>query len=599
MGLEIIRNDAKEVLRGDEKVLNRIRNLYKDIEYEAYLYINATIGKLTPKFLLIDAHKGIAIIEVKEWECSDIDYMNDKKVIIRNKEEENPVRKVRKYADIAKGIMICNEPRIEEAEEYLYASTVMVNMTSKEVAKSPFNKALHQPYTKCFYNEEISKLTLNDLFSEDEIHLSHQEMAQLRIMFFPESKISKPIKSIHMTTIKGTVAVLDKEQENFAKKIPYGHYMVTGIPGSGKTVILIARAIHLIKEHPEWRVVILAYNNALVNKIEEKIKDIANKFSENQFMEDIAIHQIEVKTFHKMAMEFVKDSEGIKKDEEFWNNILPNYALKNAQPIYDAVLIDEYQDFRDNWIKLCIAVCKKYHYRIGKKEVEGINLFMAGDRLQSIYNTKIHNWSEFGIDMRGRSKLLKTTYRAGKTSIDLALKFLEQSPGLEDEVKRFYKEDNENEVEIYNIEGKDKILFKEGDGDRVVGNLLEQLIYKEHYAWGDILIICPTWKLAEAIMREVPLDIRNHIAVVKGKTKEVSTGKTLMSTYQSSKGLEAKVAILVEVDHFKGKENRQEDMLERKLVYVGMTRASEEVVIHANDFSVESLAKEIKCLANQ
>ncbi len=45
-----------------------------------------------------------------------------------------------------------------------------------------------------------------------------------------------------------------QSKSSFMKRVPYGHYMVTGVPGSGKTVLLLARAIHLVREHPEWKI---------------------------------------------------------------------------------------------------------------------------------------------------------------------------------------------------------------------------------------------------------------------------------------------------------------------------------------------------------
>jgi len=37
----------------------------------------------------------------------------------------------------------------------------------------------------------------------------------------------------------------------------WGHYMITGLPGSGKTVALISRAIYLARVFPDWNVLIL------------------------------------------------------------------------------------------------------------------------------------------------------------------------------------------------------------------------------------------------------------------------------------------------------------------------------------------------------
>lgn len=94
------------------------------------------------------------------------------------------------------------------------------------------------------------------------------------------------------------------------------------------------------------------------------------------------------------------------------------------------------------------------------EEVEGINLFMAGDRLQSIYNPQDLSWKKLGIDMRGRSELLKKSYRTGRDHINLALDFLMIEPSLKKEVESFYdgRSDIENESNINSevefLEGK-------------------------------------------------------------------------------------------------------------------------------------------------
>lgn len=62
----------------------------------------------------------------------------------------------------------------------------------------------------------------------------------------------------------------------------------------------------------------------------------------------------------------------------------------------------------------------------------------------------------------------------------------------------------------------------------------------------------------------------------------------------TSKGLEAKVAILVNVDKFILRKDKDKEILDRKLVYVGMTRASENLFIHSYSFDDNSFAQDIK-----
>ncbi len=97
--------------------------------------------------------------------------------------------------------------------------------------------------------------------------------------------------------------------------------------------------------------------------------------------------------------------ENFNDKEEFWRDILPNNAKSRVEATYDAILIDEYQDFYKNWFELVLKMVKTHKDKNGKMVK---NMFFAGDRLQSIYNPREINWKrDIGLDMRGRSKLLK------------------------------------------------------------------------------------------------------------------------------------------------------------------------------------------------
>ena len=52
-----------------------------------------------------------------------------------------------------------------------------------------------------------------------------------------------------------------------------------------------------------------------------------------------------------------------EEKNKWFNETLPQIALQKCKPLYDAVMIDEYQDFKDDWIKVCINLCKKYKYK--------------------------------------------------------------------------------------------------------------------------------------------------------------------------------------------------------------------------------------------
>ena len=594
MSLEIIKNDSKDLTPGEKSVLNKLKKLYKNYNYTTYLYIQPNIGKLVPDFILIDENKGLSIIEVKDWSIDYIKNINKRTVQLADRDDDNPVYKTKKYLDIAKGIVSTSDDDMEFIENNLYANTVLVNTTSGEIRNLGIEDCFKQKPIKCLTKDLFNNLKLEDLFSEEEISINEEQMILLRTMLFPETKIKKVKEDIKGNIISTTINALDTEQENFARRLPYGHYMVTGVPGSGKTVILIARALHIAKEHPDWNIEILTYNKSLSSKIESVLNSIAEDIMDNNFLNDIPIENIHVENFHKLAMNISNVNVPKPTPNDWWDETLPSIALEKAKPIYDAILIDEYQDFRDSWIKVCINLCKHHTYiNNTNKEASGINLFLAGDRLQSIYNSKVHNWKkDFGLNMSGRTMLLKTSYRTGRENISLALKFLQNDSSLLKEVNNFYKDEEDKDLSFNTLESESSVEFLEGSYNSIVRTV--QNLLKDGYKYNDILLICRTKKSCEKIANLFPGKISDNIVFIKDASERQLRTKLLTSTYHSSKGLECKVVILVDVDEFTSQINKKKEIMEKKLLYVGITRASEKLFIHASSFDDDSFAKDIK-----
>ncbi|CAA6816618.1 MAG: DNA helicase, partial [uncultured Sulfurovum sp.] len=347
----------------------------------------------------------------------------------------------------------------------------------------------HYP-ARVLYKETLSKLELDTLFNNEIEAIPLALIDTIRVAIFPEIKI------VHASSNKGKHTFLDEkilgldiEQERFAKSLPLGHYIITGIPGSGKTVALLSRAIYLAKLHPEWNILIMTYNKSLKSQLNLKLESIKEELD----ILDISIGNIEVSNFHQKAMELssLSFSNYKSKSEEFWRDILPNDAIKRAKPKYDAILVDEYQDFYKNWFELILKLLIT-HEEDGKSYQ---NLFLAGDRLQSIYNPNEINWKQdIGLDMRGRAKLLKTSYRITKEHITLGLSILAKS--YEKEVSDFYED--AKDVRLENMTNDSVALVEGGYGEVV--NLFQSLL--KSYAYGDILLLAPTWYTINAIKKE-------------------------------------------------------------------------------------------------
>ena len=149
-------------------------------------------------------------------------------------------------------------------------------------------------------------------------------------------------------------------------------------------------------------------------------------------------------------------------------------------------------------------------------------------------------------------------------------------------ISRFYKSDDEDTIE-----------FMEREYEEIVG-CINELIRNENYSYNDILIVYNFKNQCEKIKSMLPSNIRYNTRFIKEADKEDMDSCLLTSTYYSAKGLEGKVVILMDVDYFYPNLDKKKEIMDRKLVYVGMTRASEKLIIHSKNFNKNSFAKEIK-----
>ncbi len=578
MAISIIPSDTSGLTNGENNILGKIKSIYKnENSKDCYIYIKPRIRNLEPDFILIDPLKGICIIEVKDWSLNYIKEINRIEVKTRNgKVLYNPIFRANQYFNLAKGLFESDTRLLDNEGKptyNLYSKVFFVNIPSNQI--KTIENTLNQYPSEYFASDEIRNLNIYKLFSNESCYINSAQLLVIRAILFPEIKIfdsgAQPgIDTSNSDEIYKTLKALDRTQEQFAKRIPNGHYMVSGVPGSGKTVILLSRALYLLKENPEWQIKIVTYNRSLTHSLESRL----NHLSQDIDFMGIGQENISISTFHQVALETANIAVPQDAGNDFWKNELPKIALEGAQSTYDAILIDEYQDFYHDWIKVCIKLTK-YHVYNGE-QIQ--NIFLAGDRLQSIYNPKEVIWKEIGINIQGgeHSKLLKYSYRAGNSHIDLALKLLMSDKSIRREVNKFY-EGRDGIMNITNI--NDEIGFVEGGYDSIA-ELLHQLIYVVGYKPEDILILAPRWDDANNLYAVLSDEIKENCRVIKDVIEKV----LIITTYYSSKGIESRICILLNIE-------RIDDL---KLIYVGMTRASERLYIHSNDFRSNTIANKLR-----
>jgi AAA domain/UvrD-like helicase C-terminal domain len=176
---------------------------------------------------------------------------------------------------------------------------------------------------------------------------------------------------------------LDAEQARAATGPVEDVLMISGPPGTGKTLVLAGRARFLATEHPDWRIAVLCYNNALVPYLRQLVAGHTN---------------IEVDTFGKFAHRLghrisLDNEEQAKRD-------LERASAKGIARAVDALLVDEAQDFFPAWIRFALATM----------QAQRGGAVLVGDEEQALYRDTVE-YSAL-VDRRVQRLRLTRSYRS-------------------------------------------------------------------------------------------------------------------------------------------------------------------------------------------
>jgi len=196
-----------------------------------------------------------------------------------------------------------------------------------------------------------------------------------------------------------SLKVLDLEQELAARAVGSGHRLLFGVAGSGKTVVLISRA-RLLAQVAGRRILLLCFNVPLASTLQQTLHDLRD--------------QIDVMHFDGLAKKYKASRNPNEKDQPFGARFLAHLDKTKPESEYDAVLIDEAQDFDPTWFQCALRLMR---------DTRGCDLLIVGDGNQGIYGQRRISWSSIGINARGRTSYLKRSYRSSKEIIEFAAPF--------------------------------------------------------------------------------------------------------------------------------------------------------------------------------
>lgn len=210
--------------------------------------------------------------------------------------------------------------------------------------------------------------------------------------------------------LEDSIATLDHRQNRAVIETVEGVQRIRGLAGSGKTIVLALKAAYLHTQHPDWRIAVTFHTRSLKGQF----KRLINNFCFEQSGEEPDWTRIRVvnawgapggddrdgiyyefcRTTGQEFHDFRSASNRFGGSERAFDGVCQKAlsAVAMLPGLYDAILVDEAQDFAPSFLRLCYAMLKPPK-----------RLVYAYDELQNLSGASLPPPEEiFGTGDRGK-----------------------------------------------------------------------------------------------------------------------------------------------------------------------------------------------------
>ncbi len=585
-------------MTGGEKRL--AQRLEIKLEDDYLLWYDVPIGTANthPDFIILHPQRGILILEVKDWKSDTIRSANRQsfELLVNTgiKHVINPLEQARQYAHavsdvLQKDAQLTINSGVKSGHLVFPWSygVVLPNIMRSIFDSSGLSEVIEPSRVICqdemfesVEPEEFQSRLWNMFTLKFHGKLSLPQLDRIRWHMFPEVRIAVPTSgSLFPDELRNEVEVpdilrvMDLQQEQLARSLGEGHRVIHGVAGSGKTLILGYRAVHLAQVCVK-PILILCYNKLLASKLHEQM---VSRGLEAKVL---------VQTFHswcsaQLRAYNVTIPENQGDNDAFYSGMVDTLIRAVDQKHipsgqYDAVLIDEGHDFRSEWLKLVVQMI----------DPKSNSLMVLYDDAQSIYeHTKKQKFSfkSLGIQAQGRTTILKINYRNTQEILSVAASFAKELLSSADA--------DEDGVPIVHPmsagrHGASPIfvnLPSLGEESIWIVNQLKDA-NRMGTPWNDMAILYrsyyPIGQTLERTLKAagIPVSTKKDAKT----TEERDTVKLI--TMHSSKGLEFPIIVIPGIGLMQEGQTTTEE--EVRLLYVAMTRATSRLIMSSHQESL-------------
>lgn len=597
-----------------------------------FVYIEPCTVRSTrrpPDIVLCHPDLGLVVFEVKGYSSANIESVNAGSLLVRHQGHIRPVNPLRQ----AEQAMYDIKNQVERASDSdaaipaFNAVVVLPNISRSEWTNRGFSTSF--PDHILLLRDELEpdrlKAKLKTLVAGRQSRpLTPEQIHTVQAVFGDSATINRTrdpreIVESSLGAIIDEMAVMDKylsAEQTELSRLTIGGFprLIRGVAGSGKTVVLANLVARLLNrqhnatpslfdglEDQHLRIAVICFNRALVSFLRQKIKDAYKQQTfENVPSEDILWVGHLNSLMHKatygrgpelryIPVEEVPDAarRAIQYMNQF-ESYIHLHPEKACQTQYDAIFIDEGQDFVPEEFQLLLSLLK-LDRTTGEE-----NLVIFYDDAQNLYGRQRPNWKQIGIDVGGRAKVMKECFRNTRQIVETAFNVLLGSQasaedkvnlksyadvgylrqaGLVEEIDNFYKvgfaerTGNYPTIQICPSRTKEK--------EWIAGEI-ERLVQQEQVRPEDILILFnyaePFEDMGNLIRARLSSDSIEEFIRPYGQHADRNQlifreNCLTLSTVHGAKGYDAYIVFLAGADLFRS------DEAGRASFYVGATRA--------------------------
>ncbi len=583
---------------GEKRVARRLQELLED-DYLVWFDIPVGKKRRYPDFIILHPSRGLLFLEVKDWKPetlkkiskSDVTLLTDTGLITR----PHPLEQARQYTYSVVGAL-SRDPKLCQTTENYKGNLLMpygwgvvfTNITRKQIERAIPDERREEllPDHLIIYKDEVTESADAEKFQAqlwDMFHyrfggtLTLPQINCIRWHLFPEIRIDdcgqadifaendEETQRLEQT-LPDIMKIMDVQQEQLARSLGEGHRVIHGVAGSGKTLILGYRCLHLaqIMNKP---ILVLCFNITLAARLQAFIADkgIAGQVQVYHF-HDWCGQQL--KTYHVELLE--SDSPPWERQVESVIAAVDKGRIPRAQ--YGALLIDEGHDFEEEWLKLVVQMV----------DPETNALLLLYDDAQSIYNKNPglgFSLSSVGIQGKGRTTILRLNYRNTREILHFAYTF----------TSHYFNPKSTDDDHIPLI--KPEAAGNSGPVPVVhrSNNLPDEIVYalrclkkwhEQGVSWGDMAVVYAIGDQGHKVASQLKAANIPHAWLGSKQYKSSyspSNEQVTVLTIHSSKGLEFSRVIMLGIGQLNDAEAQQAQNV--RLLYVGMTRAQECLLI--------------------